>query len=480
MYSPAVIKQAHERKKELEGRSDYDFSDPVKWIEKHFYIGRDRPFIFHPTQAGPLREALRRNADGSYRYQTVVWSWPKKSAKTTIASAVTLYKALATDDANLYLVGNKLQQADSRVGGYIQDSLKFNHLPGISSKRNTITLSNGSVIRSIPVNPAGEAGSDPNFISYTELWGYTDNLEKHKKMWSEMTLSPNRNGQRWIDTYAGFQGESIILENLYEQGLKGERLDPAEVGGNEFCYRRDDIGLFMVWVENKHYLPWQQNERYYANERATLLPSEFDRMHLNIWGSSLQQFIDAESWDACEGDLKQPGKNWVVLAADAGVNDDTFSLVGVWVEHRAGVRYFHPFYKRRWIPPAGGEVNFSVVQAEIERLCRMYSVVEFTYDPYQMVQMAQDLRFKNIVATEKYSQGVDRLTGDTAFRSLIKGGRIVHDGDKVLRSHVLNANAKLTGDEENRMRMVKRNDKQKIDMAVALSMACHRANVRGL
>lgn len=46
----------------------------------------------------------------------------------------------------------------------------------------------------------------------------------------------------------------------------------------------------------------------------------------------------------------------------------------------------------------------------------------------------------------------------------------MHCGPPEISEHLLNANVKITG--ENRMRIEKRVDRLKVDLAVALSLAC--------
>ena len=54
------------------------------------------------------------------------------------------------------------------------------------------------------------------FVSYDELWGYTS--EASTRLWQELTPVPTRkNSIRFITTYAGFEGESKLLWDLYRQ-----------------------------------------------------------------------------------------------------------------------------------------------------------------------------------------------------------------------------------------------------------------------
>lgn len=53
-------------------------------------------------------------------------------------------------------------------------------------------------------------------MSYDELWGSTS--ESSRRLWDELTPVPTRrNSIRFITTYAGWEGESTLLWDLFKQ-----------------------------------------------------------------------------------------------------------------------------------------------------------------------------------------------------------------------------------------------------------------------
>ena len=68
-----------------------------------------------------------------------------------------------------------------------------------------------------------------------------------------------------------------------------------------------------------------------------------------------------------------------------------------------------------------------------------------------------------------FSQGTDRLLSDSQLYALIRERRFWHRREPELREHISNANAKLD-DQDSKMRLVKRSENLKIDLAVAASM----------
>lgn len=449
--------------------------DPVAFIEKEMYIPEtERPMELTDHQKRVLYTAFQRNRSGQFKYSTIVYSSIKKSAKTTIGAALALWMAYKVKYAHIYMVGNDQRQADSRMAEAARACIKLN--PRMQDvKMNPsgyhIDFPNHAVIDIIPVDPSGEAGMNPTAVFWTEAWAARNKAAM--QLWTETTLSPTQYGQsfRFVESYAGYSdGNSPLLWNLYEQGVKhGKRLDD-EIE----MYENEAASLFTYWNTTYH-LPWQTPE-YYAQQEAVLLPEEYRRVHHNEWASGAEVFCPAEWWGACEDYNLPPVESDqpCILVADAGVSNDSF---GVLVLSGRGdginydVRYAQAFY-----PPHGGKLNFSAPggpEHEIRRLLERFNCIEFSYDEYQLHDMAT--RFKNEMLVHCYAfpQGKDRLVSDKNLRDNIQNRRVHHYQTPDLDEHVTNANVKKDGDDK--MRLVKRNEHAKIDLAVCLSMALSRA-----
>jgi len=100
-------------------------------------------------------------------------------------------------------------------------------------------------------------------------------------------------------------------------------------------------------------------------------------------------------------------------------------------------------------------------------------VAEVAYDPYQLEHWANEQRDKARPAWYRaFGQQAERLIADKQLYDLVRDRRLHHSGNEELRKHIQNCAAKIPGDEDNRMRLVKKSERGKIDAAVALSMAC--------
>jgi len=451
--------------------------DPIEWICREFWIPElNGPIELAPYQQKCLAEALSTDARGLYRYSTIVWSDIKKSAKSTIAAAVAAYVCAHSPYGQVVSVANDLKQADSRVAYYYRRALELNKALG---KRVKVTPSgykaewdNKALFEAVPIDPSGEAGGGADMVIFSELWG--SHSKAQQMMWSEMTLSPLKFGRsfRWVESYAGYIGESPTLEMLYEQGVKqGRQLWPDLP-----VWVNDTARLFVLWNEVPR-LSWQTPE-YYATEAGILVPTEFQRLHRNQWVSSVAQFVPDAWWQACRGEPPQIGESeCAVFALDAGVSNDCFALVGV-IRNPADERGVVVRYARAWRPEPGTQLDFAEPEAEIRRIAGQHNVVEWCYDPYQLHSMCTRLGSEGIGWFREFSQGQDRLVADKQLHDMIRDRKLVHSGDPTLTQHIQNANAKTEG--ENKLRIVKRADHLKIDLAVALSMAtaeCLRLNL---
>jgi phage terminase large subunit-like protein len=480
-----------QQKEASQGNKFWNPVDVADWVETHFYIPELKgPIILGEYQRRCLREALRKDTDGNFVYSTIVWSDIKKSAKSTIAGAVADYIAWHTTWGNLYLVANDLQQADSRVGYYARRGVELH-----PDMRNAVKIRpsgyymefpNRTFLRSIPIDPSGEAGSNPDMICYSELWGAHEDAQE--RMWVEMTLSPTKIGKsfRWVETYAGYSGVSSLLERLYEVGVReGRQLwpEPYPVNDGESApieaYANEAAGQFTLW-NTKPRLPWQ-TAAYYAEESAHLPQSEFLRIHHNQWAQPDSESIPVSQWDACSDvdipPIKPGDKTPLVVGLDASVSRDCTALVATSrhpMRHEdIAVRLVEVF-----VPPRGGTLDYdNTIAPVLKRWREDYNVIQLTYDDYQMHYFTDILRREHSVWVKKFSQAGPREVADKQLYDMVMGRRIHHDGtNRTLRQHILNTAVQITGD---RMRFEKRSKTggaPPIDAVVALSMSAYETN----
>ena len=451
---------------------------PVDWIERHFYIPElSGPLQLAPYQRAVLDEAYKVDDAGQFLYSVIIWSDIKKSIKSCIAAAVALERAARLNWGSVKIVANDLKQADSRVAFYARRAIELNPAQfgqwRVKPSGYQITTPQRTTIEAIPVDPKGEAGGNDDLIIFSELWAA--NNAAAQRMWVEMTLSPMKFGysQRWVETYAGFSGESPLLEQLYETGVKGgEQLD---LGIPDLeVYANYSARMLTLWntVPRCEWQTGEDGQAYYAQEAATLRPDQFQRVHRNQWITSENVFVPGEWWDNCQGEFPTfERRTPVIIGMDAGVSSDCFALVGV--SRVAGIVY--PRIVRIWKPEKNRKIDFDEIDRVIRHeLVKDYNVVQICLDPHQLHQMATNLRRDAVAWMFEFQQARPRLIADKMLYDDIRDRKIIHDGNVQLAEHIKNANSKSTGDID-KLRIVKRAPQLKIDAAVALSMANHEA-----
>lgn len=327
------------------------------------------------------------------------------------------------------------------------------------------------------------------FTGNTELWGYT--LEAERRAWDEMTPPPTVvNSMRVVDTYAGWEGESDLLWDIYQRAMHSERLyaegfeDPRDgswVDEPLPIYVDRDARFYCFWDtgEEARRMPWQRGEggrAYYIQQGLDLRPSAFARLHGNLWARREDAFVLTSEWNLCSGAKRwKPGdKGQVVMAADAAKNDDHMALVGVrWVD---GVP--SACYVKEWEPQPddrmGGSriVDPSDIERELVSLREQGMRISVVgYDAYQFHSVALRLAEKGF-NVEDFSQGERRLRADTSLHDRIREGTIRHSNWPALNLAVASAAAREYKDsvtEKKAIRIVKGTGK--VDPLVALSMA---------
>jgi phage terminase large subunit-like protein len=268
-----------------------------------------QPFSLTDRQREILRLAFAFDGDGRLPYDTIIYSCVKKSGKTTINGALTLWWAFTQEAPNeILILANDLEQSLARVYRTMEGIVEHN--PELKAEAEvqtkTIYLANGTTITAISGDYASASGSNHGLVSLDELWAYTS--ESSTRLFEELTsVSTRRNSVRFISTYAGFEGESELLAGLYKQSVgkdehpdgQGERIHPDLP-----IYVNREARIFCYW-DHEPRMPWQ-TAAYYESQKRTLRPGTYSRLHGNYWTTAESIFITAELWDACVGPSVNP------------------------------------------------------------------------------------------------------------------------------------------------------------------------------
>jgi phage terminase large subunit-like protein len=429
------------------------------------------PFVLLPAEIAFLEHAFRTDANGRLLFPEQVFSAPKKSGKTGFAALHTLLTVLVFGGTypEAYCVANDLEQATGRVFQAAKRIVEMS--PALRDEARVmsdkIEFNNGGTITAIASDYAGAAGANPTISTFDELWGYTS--ERSRRLWDEMVPPPTRKiALRFTSTYAGFEGESVLLEELYKRGLKQPEIAPNLFAGD---------GLLMFW-SHVPIAPWQTPD-WLEQMRGQLRPNAYVRMIENRFASSIGSFIDMDRWDQCVDASARPQimnralPIWV--GVDASTKRDSTAIVAVTFDQ--STKQVRLVCHRIFQPSSGEPLNFeATIECTLYELRQKFRIRAIHYDPWQMASVAQRLQIAGLPMCE-FAQTPSNLTaiGSNLYELIMGGGIVVYPDDQI-RLAVSRTVAKET---TRGFALTKDKQSHKIDCVIALAMAARAAVEQG-
>lgn len=460
-------------KKELEGEvakgerpPDLDSvrykDDVVAFVEEQFYtspvwtgeggmVEGLQPIRLVDWQKDWLRAVFHSGAT----YSLAMLGAPKKTGKSCLMAAICAWELFHGQAAGqIFLAASDANQANWITFSRLQTAIRANKAMFSRCNLSKDSIENkatGTVVRSIPAD-VSIAGVEPTLTIFDEL--HLFRYEHLERFYEELCSIPTRRSLRIVSTYAGIQGEANLLWRLYEQGRAG-----------------DDARYFFRWYTDPMLSPWITQE-YLDGQRKQLRESTFRRLHLNEWASGEESFITGEEFSACvngrllQGDAAVSGA--VYLGVDAAVKSDCSAIAAV---YRDGDMFYVADH-RVFEPTKGCPVSLESVEGEIVSLSERYAVQAVYFDPSQFLRSAESLRSRGLPMVE-YPQNVGRMVkASELLHSLIRAKEINWYPSKELRQHLLNCAVK---EHPEGWRIVKQRQDRKIDLGIALALACMAA-----
>lgn len=432
-----------------------------------------KPFELYPAQKRFLREAFTLTPEGRLKYPEMIYSACKKSGKTGFAAMIVIYVivCLGGPYAEAYCVANDFQQAQGRVFQAIARIIEASPMLRDSAKITADKIeftSTGATVTAIASDYAGAAGANPTITVFDELWGVVS--ESGHRLWDEMVPVPTRRvSVRLTVTYAGFEGESELLEGLYKRGIQGENFAKS-------LYRQP--GLLMFW-SHEPVAPWQTPD-WIEQMRGQLRPNAFLRLIENRWVTSESSFVPIEWWDSCTDAELRPGVRepgiLVWVGVDASVKRDSTAIVAcTWDEKSKRVRLMaHRIFQ----PSKDDPLDFeATIEETLLEMSRQFELREIKFDPFQMQAVAQRLKKRGLPIVEFPQTVANLMEASTNLYELIKGRNLLVYPDADIRLAV----SRCVALEMNRgWRIAKEKVSHKIDVVVALAQAALGATKGGV
>jgi phage terminase large subunit-like protein len=339
----------------------------------------------------------------------------------------------------------------------LPDWMRF-HLPYLTvDNTQELVWSNGSRIRAMPATKGAGRSFTASLLIFDEF-AFAANMET---LYNAAKPTIDAGGQLIILSTAN--GIGNLFYDLWLRAVKKlTELQP----------------VFLPWhARPGRTLPWYEKARAEATDPLDFqqeYPATADEAFISTERSRFLQSIGW--WDGCRADLPPLDADTPLLgAADAGVSSDSFGVVFVGPGVKSGKIAVRSVME--WSPQQGEQLDYRPIRDDIAAFCSRHNVLQLTYDPYQLHSLMNDLMHDEGIWTEPFSQQNLRLVADKMLHDAIKARTLEHDGDTRLRQHIDNANRKLEGSDSlnQKLRIVKRRDDLKIDLAVCLSMAHYRA-----
>src|SRR5438094_129516 len=125
-------------------------TSPITFIDKLIKKNElDQPFKLTEEQREILRLAFAFGKDGRLSWDTIIYSCLKKSGKTTINAALTLYWGFVQEAPNeILILANDLEQSLARVYSTMEKIIDYNRELKAEAEvqTKTIFLANGTTI----------------------------------------------------------------------------------------------------------------------------------------------------------------------------------------------------------------------------------------------------------------------------------------------------------------------------------------------
>lgn len=487
-----------------------------------------QPIVLQPWQVFVMGSVVGwKRPDGKRRFTWAYVEVPRKNGKTMMLALLLLYLTFLSGEpgAEGYSCAPGLDQA-KLVYTYCAELVGGNvwlRASSWSGGRGSIDKFGGDGPRSIPrlFDDATKCSLEPIPANYKRRDGYNptfvvaDELHEH----------PNSHLVDKLRTGMGARREPLCVA-----------ITTAGASTSSYCYRErqrairiaegkaEDETRFAFICGRDAKLRWwseaalrQANPSLGVTVKLDFLQAEMRaarqnpadensvrRMYLCDWVKQEARWLALERWDHCP---KLTGELQVSLAGmdcflglDLSISRDFSSLCAVvpledgrtaarwWVwatekelqrlEEKAGVP-FGPWVRAGLVTVCDGtEIDYQVIKRTIGELGDLYRVRSLGYDRYMATDLAQQVERELGIECVAVAQTMAQLAEPTAeVEAMVNAGRLVHDGNQVVRWSV--DNASTVADSHGNRRVVKPKAEdgktvdldRKVDPVIALVLA---------
>lgn len=462
----AGLKSTQYKKRKIRNKAtDLRFKLPtghIEFIEQHFYVPETRqPIVLLNFQKRILDRLFRKKV----KPNLAVIGQPKKTGKSTLAAAIAQLFLCTKQESETYLLASDREQQELTCFNKIVKSIRMNErlrkVCKIKAGKGRIEYQD-SFIQILAPNTS-IAGINPSLVVAEELWAWT--TTEHKRCWDELVNVPTRaENLNLVTSYAGFaEDEDSILFELYKKGID-QQTGRAEKD-KQFLFRWYGESLFSQ-------IPWV-TQKYLTQQKNRLRPNTYKRLFCNEWASGAETFIETSVLDSCTNDDYRRGLPFdgqVAAGIDIGLKHDTSAVVIVGKINKETLAVVD---HKIFVPTGGRTLDLErTVEAAMLRFAGKYKIKVAFYDPYQFARSARTLQNAGLNMQEYPQTNANCVAMSETLSGLLNNQSLMLYADQELRQHLLNSQARET---PRGWRIIKKRQSKKIDLAVALAIACQAA-----
>lgn len=468
-----------------------------------------------------------RRKDGLRQYRTCYVEVPRKNGKSSLAAGLMLYMLYADGEPGGEIISAASDRQQAHVTFDIARSM-VEASPELARRtkiyrRELYVPASDSSYKVISSEAYSKHGLNLSAAAVDELHAH-ENGELLEVL--RTGFGSRRQPLLFMITTAGFDRTSVCWQERerairVQAGIDNDSTYlPVIYGASE----QDDWHDEAVWKKANPGFGITIKKDYFKTEakRAEQMPSytnAFKRLHLNIWTTQSERWMEQALWDACDGpaDLGELAGRTCYVGLDLASTTDIAAMLMVFpeetgepepveapVEEQApegrvlfpGRRY--TIIPRFWIPEdriespnvtreprikailaqwsgqgfitatRGNVIDNDEIRSEINALGQKVRIEEIGYDPWGMQDMAPRLADDGFTMTP-LSQTMNMLSPATKeLERLIRARRLAHGGHPVMRWMFSNASARV--DSAGRVKLDNNKSSEKIDGMDALVM----------
>ena len=451
----------------------------------------------------------RVKSTGLRRYRSAYVCVPRKNGKSVLAAGIALYM-LAHDGeygAEVYCGATNQKQSwevfrPAKKMAMAQPD--FRRKFGIQIHANKLEKSSdGSRFEPIIGDPGD--GSSPSLYIGDE---YHEHDTDNQRDTMVTGMGAREHGLELLITTAGSNpaGPCALYQNDVEKVLAGVHIDESVFGVIYTIDKDDDWKSEQALVKANPNYGISVGSDFLKDEQSKAIQSarkqnKFKTKHLNIWCGAKESWLNSEDWVAY-GDSSLSLNDFLNESCSVGMDlsktDDLTSSVKCFRKEIEGVDHYY-FFGRHYVTKAraadnqlylgwihdgflnecdannGQMIDYQMVRDDFDEDVSMFSIDEIYHDPAGAAVLAQqisnDLDVEAVEVPQTFRVFSPYMRD---FESLLKSGRIHHNGDPVMAWCFSNVVSKETQDGKY-VRPVKEGRDNKIDAAVAALMAFIKA-----